>query len=112
MKYDRKIENIVNHSEVSEKEIEKYLIRRSKELGLLCLKYTNPSLIGFPDRIILLPSGRLIWVELKSKGKKPSAIQLARFSEMKRKGHEVKIIDSKMGIDSLMNNLEAKGFLK
>ena len=37
----KQVENIVRHSEVSEKAIEAYLVKRCKESGLLCLKYSN-----------------------------------------------------------------------
>ena len=112
MKKYSKIENIINHSEVSEKEIEKYLIRRTKEIGLICLKYSNPNMIGYPDRMILLPNSKIIWVELKSKGKKPSSIQLVRFSEMKKLGHIVQVVDSKKGIDMLIDSFIWKGLVK
>ena len=64
---EKKIEKIVKHAEVSEKAIERYLSDSVKELGGICLKYSNPGMAGYPDRICLLPGGVTIWVELKSK---------------------------------------------
>ena len=65
----KQVENIVRHSEVSEKAIEAYLVKRCKESGLLCLKYSNANTTGYPDRLVCLPHGNVVWVELKSKGK-------------------------------------------
>lgn len=102
----KSIENITNHAEVSEKAIEKYLYERTKEIGLLCLKYSNPNAVGYPDRIILMPFSGIIWVELKSKGKKPTKLQQIRHAELKAAGHEVYTIDSKDGVDDLINKIE------
>ena len=40
------IEKIVKHAEVSEKAIEQYLTDSVKKLGGICLKYTNPGMVG------------------------------------------------------------------
>lgn len=99
------IYNITHHSEVSEKEIEKYLSKRAKEIGVLCLKYSNPNMVGYPDRLLAIPGGGVVWVELKSKGRKPSKIQAARFEELARLGHSVYVIDNKADIDKLLNDI-------
>lgn len=59
-----------------EKEIEAKL-RQTVELhGGMCLKWVCPGWSGVPDRIILLPGGRIIFVETKRpKGGRVSAIQ-------------------------------------
>ena len=48
-----------------EKEIERRLVNIVKGLGGKCLKWVCPGWQGVPDRIILLPGGRAIFVELK-----------------------------------------------
>jgi hypothetical protein len=103
----KSIANIVNHAEVSEKSIEAYLVARSKELGLPCLKYSNPNMVGYPDRLLVLPGSAVVWVELKSKGKKPTKIQMIRAAELQAMGHTYYCIDSKAGIDDLFNDLKA-----
>lgn len=99
----KSIENIVRHSEVSEKAIEAYLNKRAKENGLLCLKYANANVTGYPDRLVCIPGGFVVWVELKSKGKKPTKLQQIRHSELVSLGHEVHTIDSKSKVDELIN---------
>ena len=61
------VENIVRHADVSEKAIERYLCDQVKNLGGVCLKYSSANTAGYPDRVALLPGGRTIWIELKSK---------------------------------------------
>jgi hypothetical protein len=48
-----------------EKEIESKLVRLVRNRGGLCLKWVCPGWAGVPDRIILLPGGRVVFVELK-----------------------------------------------
>ena len=48
-----------------EKEIEKKLVDRVKLYGGLCLKLISPGWAGVPDRIVLLPGGRVHFVETK-----------------------------------------------
>ena len=49
-----------------ERDIEKKLIKGVKKLGGECLKWVSPGNIGVPDRIVILPSGDIFFVELKT----------------------------------------------
>lgn len=100
----KNIENIVRHAEISEKAIERYLAYCVKQLGGVCLKYSNPGMVGYPDRICLLPWGVTLWVELKSKGETTTAIQKVRIDQMNKIGHPVYVCDSKEAIDEVMEH--------
>ena len=102
----KSIANIVNHAEVSEKAIEAYLVKKTKEANLMWLKYSNANVTGYPDRLICLPFGQVIWVELKSKGKKPTKLQQIRHKELTDIGHQVRVISSKLEVDELMWDIE------
>lgn len=102
---DKKIENIVKHADVSEKAIEAYLVRKVKDLGGVCLKYSNPGVVGYPDRVVLLPGGVVVWVELKSKGKHPEKIQQLRIDQLRAMGHNVVVVDSKDQVDTLLSGM-------
>lgn len=106
---DKKIENIVRHADVSEKAIEAYLVRKVKDLGGVCLKYSNPGVVGYPDRVVLLPGGFVVWVELKSKGRKPNRVQQLRIDQLREMGHNVAVVDGKDQVDVL---LQAADFVK
>lgn len=48
-----------------EKQIEQTLVNMVRKQGGLCLKWVCPGWAGVPDRIVLLPGGRIIFVETK-----------------------------------------------
>ena len=98
----KKIADIVNHSEVSEKAIERYLVDEVKKLGGVCLKYSNQNMAGYPDRLILLPGARTIWVELKSKGKHTTPLQHVRIRTLQNLGYSVFVCDNKESVDNVI----------
>ena len=59
-----------------EKDIEAKLRQTVERHGGLCLKWVCPGWVGVPDRIVLLPGGRIRFVELKRpKGGKVGKLQ-------------------------------------
>lgn len=94
-------EHITEHAEVSEKMIEGYLVQEVKNMGGICLKYSNPNMVGYPDRLVCLPGGRVAWVELKSKGKKPTRLQNIRMEDLRSMGFEVHVVDNRQDVDRL-----------
>lgn len=93
-------ERIKRQSEFSEKSLEKALTEEVRKMGGIALKYFNPNQAGFPDRLLLLPGlqGRVTWVEVKSKGARPTPLQEARHALLRRLGYKVYIIDSKVAL--------------
>jgi len=98
----------MKHSETSEKAIEAYLVRRTKEAGGICLKFSSFIQTGYPDRIVLLPYGLSAWVELKSRGARPKPLQRVRHDELRALGHPVYVIDNRAGVDRMINELKAE----
>ena len=99
---NKQLIKLVRQSEMSEKAIEQYLVKQVRKAGGICLKYSNPGETGYPDRICLLPEGKVIFVELKSTGEKPRKIQLVRMNELKGIGFEVHICDSREFVDTII----------
>ena len=89
-----------------EKIIEKELVRAVKDKGGIAPKFTSPGFDGMPDRLVLLPSGRMGFVELKAPGKKPRALQLARHRLLRRLGFKVYVIDEINQIDGVLEEID------
>lgn len=60
-----------------EKFLEQKLVRSVRAAGGLCLKWSSPGAAGVPDRIVLLPGGRVIFVEMK----RPQGGRLSRLQK-------------------------------
>lgn len=55
----------MNPKDTLEKEVERKLTNMVKDRGGLCLKWVCPGWRGVPDRIVILPGGRIVFVETK-----------------------------------------------
>ena len=91
-----------------EKEVENYLKNEVKKAGGMAMKFVSPGLRGVPDRIVIFPGGKIIFVELKAPGEKPRKQQAHRITQMVCLGATVKIIDSKEGVNELMEEVVPK----
>jgi len=78
----------------SERAIEQKLRNAVKVCGGQALKFISPGMTGVPDRIVLVPGGRVYFVELKAPGKKMSPKQMKMAATLEKLGHRVRLIDS------------------
>jgi hypothetical protein len=90
---------------VTEKYIEQKLIKAVKELGGITPKFVSPGLDGVPDRIVLLPMGRMAFVELKAPGKKMRPLQVKRKTQLEALGFLVYCIDGVEQIDEVLKEM-------
>ena len=77
-----------------ERDIEQALVKRVKDLGGMAEKYVSVNRRSVPDRLVTLPDGRIIFVELKAPGKKPTDAQLRDHEKRRLLGADVRVIDS------------------
>lgn len=91
---------------MNEKLIEKKLREGVKKLGGLALKIYCVSFTGLPDRLVLLPGGRVKWVEVKTTGKKPTPRQLAVHHQLERLGFPVWVIDTEAQVNEFLSYCE------
>lgn len=86
-----------------ERDIEKALCARVKELGGLCEKFVSPNKRSVPDRIVTLAGGIVVFVELKASGKKPTKAQERDHKKRMELGCDVRVINSKEAANAFPN---------
>ena len=77
---------------LKESEIEGWLKSRIEKKGGLFIKFTSPGNDGVPDRIVILPGGRIVFLELKTRYGKLSAVQKYQIGRLLKLNAEVAVI--------------------
>lgn len=85
----------------SEKVLERKLQAHVKKLNGWTLKLLSDFVRGLPDRLILLPGGRVLFAEVKTTGKKPTKIQNFVHARLRELGFKVLLIDSSTKIKDI-----------
>ena len=85
-----------------EKTVEAYLRDQVRKTGGLALKLVCPGWTGVPDRLILLPGGRVFFAETRDLGKTPKRRQKYVHSRLRELGFTVFVPDSKEAVDQMM----------
>ena len=88
-----------------EKIIEQKLVKAVKESGGICPKLISPGTDGMPDRMILMPEGRIGFVEVKSQGKKPRQLQIKRIRQLRKLGFMVFVLDGTEQIGGIIDEI-------
>jgi hypothetical protein len=88
-----------------EKEIEKKLVNDVKAKGGIAFKFVPVSLNGIPDRLVLLPKGKIAFVELKAPGKDLRVLQKKRKRQLEKLGFLVFKVDSKEQIGGIIDEI-------
>ncbi len=78
---------------MTEKTIEKKLCDRVKKMGGLAVKLWAVSLIGLPDRLVLMPGGKAYFAEIKAPGETPKPHQTVMHKRLTKLGFTVAVID-------------------
>lgn len=88
-----------------EKTIEQRLVKAVKNSGGIAPKLVSPGFDGMPDRLVLLPGGKIGFVEVKAPGKEPRPLQVARHGLLRRLGFKVYILDAPEQIGGILDEI-------
>ncbi|AGQ28725.1 PDDEXK family nuclease [Serratia liquefaciens] len=80
---------------VRESTIERHLVAKVKAAGGTAYKFTSPGRRGVPDRLVLLPGGRAVFVECKAPGEQPRPDQVREHNRLRTLGFDVVVLDNK-----------------
>lgn len=90
-----------------EKEIEKKLIDGIRKLGGRSYKFVSPGNNGVPDRIVILPGGRVIFVELKTATGRLSKLQKMQIRMLTHYGCDVRVLYGMDGVQAFLDEMTA-----
>ena len=90
----------------SEKVIERKLVEAVKANGGMCIKLLCDNLLGLPDRMVLMPHSKIVFVELKTTGQKPRRIQVFMHNKLRNLGFRVEVIDTIEGVNNFINSIK------
>lgn len=90
-----------------EKTIERKFTDAAKARGGLAPKFTSFGFDGMPDRIVLMPGGRMAFVEVKVPGKVPRPLQKARHRMLRELGFPVYMMDRPEQIGEILDKIYA-----
>ena len=88
-----------------ESSIEHRFVNRVKKAGGLCWKFTAPGISGVPDRIVMLPPGRIFFVELKRQGGIVSDVQKTRLQELTARNINARVCIGVEGIEEFFRDV-------
>lgn len=92
---------------MQEKYIEQKLVAAVKSMGGMAPKFVSPGIDGMPDRIVLLPMGRIAFVECKATGKKMRPLQNKRKKQLEALGFLVYCLDDVEQIGGILSEIQA-----
>lgn len=90
----------------SEKLLERKLSVAVQKLGGISIKLAATYLVGLPDRLCLLPQGRMFFAEIKTTGEKPRKIQVIVHNKLRALGFKVVVIDSTEQLNQIIRGYE------
>ena len=90
-----------------ERDIEEWLVRQVRELGGIADKFVSPGNPGVPDRLIIIPGGHVIFVELKTEIGRMSNIQKWQRERYRKMGADFRIIKGKKEAEEFINEIRA-----
>ena len=96
---------IENEVRIIEKDIERWLGIQLKKIGCIYMKFVSPGNDGVPDRIVVLPGGSVIFVELKAQKGVLMANQRIQVARLRKQGALVFVItgmiEAKLFVDDM-----------
>ena len=90
----------------SEKTLEARLQKEIKKRGGMALKLLSQLHRGLPDRLILMPGGLTVFVEMKSTGQKPTKLQAHCHQQLEQLGFTVWVVDSTESLNLVLECID------
>lgn len=93
-----------------EASVERILVDGIRKAGGRALKFVSPSCAGVPDRIVLLPGGRVIFVELKQNVGRLSMMQIVMQARLRKLGMDVRTLYGAADVRDFLKEVMSDAF--
>lgn len=91
---------------MSETDVERHLKKLVEGLGGIAFKFKSPGYLGVPDRLCVLPSGKIFFVEVKDRNGKVNTAQHRCMNKLKHMRQDVYVVWSVLDVDLLMKGYQ------
>jgi Holliday junction resolvase len=88
-----------------ENAVERYLHDKVTAAGGTTRKWVSPGRVGVPDRIVILPGGRVVFVEVKTDKGKLSVRQEREIEALINFGCEAYVVNGHNGVDRFLDKV-------
>ena len=92
-----------------EANLEQAFVRGVKRAGAIAWKFTSPGHSGVPDRLVLIPGGKVVFVELKTETGRLSPLQEQTHVQLRNMGFDVRTLYGKTYVEGFIRELHAMG---
>ena len=90
-----------------EEKVEQRLVSRvENEFGGLCEKFTSPGRRNVPDRLLTLPGGQMLYIELKAPGEEPRLGQRRDHKKRRKLGADVRVLSTYEEVDAFIDEMK------
>lgn len=89
-----------------EKDLEKQLVKHVEKAGGLCWKFTSPGTVGVPDRVCILPGGKVVFVEMKQQFGRLANIQKYRLEQLQARGCDARVVKGEKQLKEFLEELK------
>jgi hypothetical protein len=86
----------------AESNLEKRLGDWAKAQGCLYYKFASPARRGVPDRVVIGPGGKVLFLELKAPGNEPTPLQTRELAILNKQGCNAHWADNLLSAQTLI----------
>jgi len=90
----------------SEKRVEALLVSGVKRMGGEAYKFVSPGNSGVPDRIILMPGGKIYFVELKREDGQLTNLQRRQINRIRKMDCRVEVLHGLVEVSNFLLRLQ------
>lgn len=83
--------------------MEARLVRGVKAVGGVAYKFVSPGSVGVPDRLVVLPGGKIVFVELKAEDGRLSRMQVYQIAQLRGLGADVRVVKGAAGVEEFLD---------